>query len=402
MYKNPPPPHTHHHHRNNLNVVLVDTWRVVNAKGGAEKVFCAMANALVERGHNVTAVCHEKLKGLPGYPLDKRVNFVNAEGRLPFWCSKFFIELRAFRFNRERRRKNRKELESRLLGVALHDAFKKSNADCIISFQGETTHAIKPFIGDIPIVTMLHGNPEFYLETCPVFKEALNESTAVQFLMPEYAEAVKEIAPGVKTVCIPNAIPQKEANANWASHIIINVARFDPNQKRQDLLVQAFAKISRIFPEWTLELWGERFLEPDFNRKVEAIIAQNHLEKQVKLCGTTNTPDKEMRRASIFAFPSKYEGFPLALGEAMANGLPAIGWEGCPSVNTLIRSEQNGLLCDETPEAIAMGLARLMCDEGYREKLGKQAKKDMIPYAPKNVWDQWEKLIRGLVARHHG
>ena len=45
-----------------------------------------------------------------------------------------------------------------------------------------------------------------------------------------------------------------------------------------------------------------------------------------------------------------------------------------------------------------MGLARLMCDEGYREKLGKQAKKDMIPYAPKNVWDQWEKLIRGLPA----
>ena len=42
---------------NEMKVVLVNTWRVVNAKGGTEKVFCDMANALDLMGYNVTAIC---------------------------------------------------------------------------------------------------------------------------------------------------------------------------------------------------------------------------------------------------------------------------------------------------------------------------------------------------------
>lgn len=380
-----------------LNIVLLNTYRVINAKGGTEKVFCSMANALVARGHKVTAICNEKEHGLPGYPLDCRVKFVNAYGKLPLWYSKFFIKLRTFSLSRKCRHKKRAKIEARLIGASIYGSFPKTPVDCIVSFQGETTFAVKPFIGKVPIITMLHGNPEFYLETCSVFREALNLSSAIQILMPEYEKVVKEIAPGVKIACIPNAIPQQKDNADLSSHKIINIARFDPKQKRQDLLVLAFAKISKDFPSWTLELWGERFLYPNFSHKVEDIIVQNKLEGKVKLCGITNQPIQELKKASIFAFPSKYEGFPLALGEAMAVGLPAVGWKGCPSVNTLIRDKQNGILCDETPDAIARGLASLMLNEELRVKLGTQAKKDMRLYAPEYVWDLWEELINFLV-----
>ena len=66
-----------------MKILLLTTWRLINAKGGAEKVFCDMANALTNRGHEVTAVCVDKNQGSPGFPLDRNVNFLNIYPELP-------------------------------------------------------------------------------------------------------------------------------------------------------------------------------------------------------------------------------------------------------------------------------------------------------------------------------
>ncbi|MDY2868165.1 MAG: glycosyltransferase, partial [Mesosutterella sp.] len=89
-----------------------------------------------------------------------------------------------------------------------------------------------------------------------------------------------------------------------------------------------------------------------------------------------NVPSK-LKNASIFAFPSEYEGFSLALAEAFAMGLPAVGCKDCPSVNSLIKNESNGLLTDPTPEAFAEGLAKLMGSEELRRKYGAQGREDI-------------------------
>ena len=65
------------------HIVLISLCRVINSKGGAEKVFCDMANAFTERGLDVTAICCESLRGGPAYPLNKEVHFINAHEYLP-------------------------------------------------------------------------------------------------------------------------------------------------------------------------------------------------------------------------------------------------------------------------------------------------------------------------------
>lgn len=110
---------------------------------------------------------------------------------------------------------------------------------------------------------------------------------------------------------------------------------------------------------------------------------------------TANVPSK-LKEASIFAFPSLFEGFGLALAEAFAMGLPAVGCKDCSAVNTLIRDGENGFLTESTPEAFAKGLAKLMESEELRRKLGEEGKKDMKAYSADRVWGTWEKLIRGL------
>ncbi len=129
-------------------------------------------------------------------------------------------------------------------------------------------------------------------------------------------------------------------------------------------------------------------------------IVASGLNERFTLCGTTNHIKEKLLSASIFAFPSKHEGFPLALTEAMSLGLPAVGCKDCSGVNTLIKDGKNGLLCDPTAESLAEALRKLMRDQDLRRRLGAQAKEDMKEFAPERVWDQWEDLLTELVEKH--
>ena len=404
MFQNVTPPHSTSVDSNShrpLNITLVNTWRVVNAKGGAEKVFCDMANAFAQRGHNVTAIYLDKNQGLPGYPIDERVHFVNSYNtKLPLSLAKPLINLRSISLSKKKRIYKRNILSARAIWIKLKTAILEASPDVIVSFQVETTQAIKQAVGDsIPLATMLHGYPTTYFS--PLIPEAIKSATAasdvVQVLRPEFVDVALSILPSATVDVIPNYVPQFTISADLGSHTIINVGRFDP-VKRQDLLVKAFALVKDQFPSWKLELWGETHINPSFTDTVKTLIKKNGLEDCVRLCGTTDNIPLQLKNASIFAFPSEFEGWGLALTEGMSMGLPAIGCKECPAVNTLIRDGKNGLLCDDTPESLAEALSKLMCDESLRIRFGNVAKEDMKEYAPERVWDQWENLLRSLTA----
>lgn len=379
-----------------MNITLVNTWRVIDAKGGTEKVFCDMANALSRRGHNVTAICCDNKDGKPGFPLDNQVKLVNAGlSKIPSRV-KLIQKIRAFTFRRKDRRKKRKALAWE---YKLHTALSKIEADVVVSFQMRTTYAIKKTLGDsVPLVTMMHGVPSVYFKdpVSALIKSSVESSNVIQVLRPEFSEVLLSFLPKANIVVIPNAVPQTPDSSDCLTKTIINVARASP-EKRQTHLLEAFSLISKQFPDWKLELWGETHVNPAYTKKVQAIIEEHKLQNQVSLCGTTDNVFQQLKQSSIFAFPSEFEGFGLALAEAMSMGLPSIGWKECPAVNTLIRNGENGLLCDATPESLAQALATLMRDADLRIRLGKQAKEDMKAYAPELIWNQWESLLHSLI-----
>ena len=123
------------------------------------------------------------------------------------------------------------------------------------------------------------------------------------------------------------------------------------------------------------------------------MISHYKLSEQAFFRGATDNVLDVYNKAAIFAFPSAYEGFGLALTEAMSAGLPAVGCKSCPAVNELIKDGENGFLCENGVDAFAQALEKLMSDEELREKMGQAAKEDMKQYAPDKIWDMWEKLI---------
>src|SRR6185437_3279047 len=91
-------------------------------------------------------------------------------------------------------------------------------------------------------------------------------------------------------------------------------------------LIEAFASACGNDAGWQLRIWGDGPLREDLQRLVDGL----ELGHRVQLCGLTDQPWAALAVGQIFALSSDYEGFPNAMLEAMALGLPCVAFD-CPS-----------------------------------------------------------------------
>ena len=92
------------------------------------------------------------------------------------------------------------------------------------------------------------------------------------------------------------------------------------------------------------------------------------------------------------AFPSRFEGFGLALAEGMVAGLPAVGFKNTPGVSELISDGVNGFLADDIDD-FSKKLKCLMQNKQLRFDMGCHAQKSIEQYCPEKILKQWLELI---------
>jgi len=165
--------------------------------------------------------------------------------------------------------------------------------------------------------------------------------------------------------------------------VIVGMGRFT-RQKDFPTLLRAFARLCRQRPA-RLVLLGEGAGKAE----CAELATELGIADRVLLPGA---------RADVAPFPSLFEGFPNALAEALAAGIPAIGLGATLGVNGLIEDGTNGLLVDATPEAFAAGLARLMEDDALRARMGAAAREITTRYAPAGTYARWEALLAEMAA----
>lgn len=141
--------------------------------------------------------------------------------------------------------------------------------------------------------------------------------------------------------------------------------------------------------------WSAR--DDNYKKELIKFTEDNNFKSRVVFTGSITNVIERLQQSDIFAFPSAYEGMPLALTEAMAVGLPAIGYKSCPAVNELIIDGYNGFLCEDGIDDFAEKLKILMQDAELRKKMGQNARESMKQFAPKKIWDEWEDLINKVV-----
>ena len=389
-----------------MNILLANFTKMVNDSGGMAKVTCYLANAMIKRGHKVSIVYSDEKTGDFFYPIDKSIHCYNLNKRengdiikFPL-CLKIIRELLRTFAKRPARTVNSWFQEHYLLKNVIKYT-EEIKPDIIISYQPAASKLLLCDAKlDIPVITMSHGDPEDYFHTYPV-KEipALLKSDMCQVLIPSYEQHIKKHLPEAKTTTIGNAIPQFDFSADLSAekkqYKIIFVGRLAKGHKRPHLLISSFTKLAAKYPNWIVELWGAKD-NSTYYKELQHLIKAAGLQSRVFLKGSTNDVASKLKDADIFAIPSAYEGFSLALGEAMSAGLPAIGYKNCPSVNELIFDGKTGLLCDDGVEPFAEALDKLMSNRELRVKMGKAAKKEMEEYAPEKIWDKWEELMNRI------
>lgn len=386
-----------------MNILVIACGFVWSEVGGAQRVTADFSNAMVQRGHQVLVLFENKRQKSFFYQLDSRVQLCDLYreyGLLFTSCystgQKIIRECLHTLCPSAIQKWNRQCGLMAAKSKALNKRVAEFRPDIAISFSPSATVSAKRLTYQVPIVSMLHVDPTSLKNRDHITLNALAQ-VQNQVLLPYMKVRFREYIPNAKVEDIPNAVPQYEKCANLSVnkpvYKIVNVARLN-GSKRQDLLVDSFARIAKKFPNWILELWGE---DCGLGKLLQEKIRNYHLENQIYLRGMTTDVEAVYLNSDIFALTSPVEGFCLGLAEALSAGLPAVAFKECEAAAVLIQDGENGLLAAMDTEDFSNKLAILMKNQERRAEMGLAAHESMKQFSPQKVYDRWEALMRRVI-----
>lgn len=205
-------------------------------------------------------------------------------------------------------------------------------------------------------------------------------------------QVLSAYVPSWKLQYIPNPMPNlaRSVEQQEENQTILCVGRLS-YQKAQDVLLNAFELITHQHPKWKLVLAGDG-------------VGMETLQQQAKRLGVNDrvewlgwTPDIQhyYALADIFVLPSRYEGTPNALLEAMGFGLAVIVTD---SYGNSIEYIQDGITALVVPvedsTALAHAIQRLVDDPNLRRNLGMAARQQISERHSRTALKAWEDLLQ--------
>jgi glycosyltransferase involved in cell wall biosynthesis len=356
--------------------------------GGAERVMSRLANYWAARGREVTLLSFDRADATPFYALDPAINVIGL-GLLR--TSAGVVDALAATVWRVAR---------------VRAAIRRSRPDAVISFLDQVnivTLLATRGLG-VPVIVSERSDPAHCPLNSPWRQLRPRVYRWAKYVVVQTPDSRSYFTdPRIKTAIIPNIVspaPARigdraaaalapEADAS-RSHWITAVGRLGP-EKGFDLLIAAFAKIAAAHPEWHLKIVGDGGLADTLARQAAGL----GLDGRVRFTGRVSDVFAELAASDLFVMSSRFEGFPNALGEAMAAGLPVISFD-CPSgPRALIRDGVDGVLVPpEDVAALANAMERLIGDAATRATLGARAAEVVERFSEDAVMARWEELLR--------
>ncbi len=188
--------------------------------------------------------------------------------------------------------------------------------------------------------------------------------------------------------CIPKTDYQISENVR-----ILHVGRMT-DVKNQDLLIRAIKVLTdRGYSNISLDLYGAGEKELEYKELAEALSVSDF----VNFKGLSDNIYPIMAKADIFVLPSKYEGMPMTLIEAMGTALPIIA-SRVGGVPDMIEDEKDGILIDANLDGLVNALEQLVEDQSLRIKYGKNAYMKSKLFSSETMVKNYISLYERLIA----
>lgn len=347
--------------------------------GGAERVMAWLASRLSAAGHMVTLITFEG-PDTDVYHYPENVERVHIGRNRYFNSSRLSAVVNLLRW-----------------GHGLRRSIRIAQADVVLSFvDGMNVYCLFSLLGvSIPIVVAERTDPSHSLMSQNKKKARPYlyrfRANSVVFQTDLIASKFKTLWRLDRVVTIPNAVQAeilKRFNDN-PQNIVLAVGRLD-FQKGQDVLLKAWSKIGGFKDGWTLRIVGDGIAREVY----EAMISEMGISDSVVLAGATNDVALEYGRASIFVLPSRVEGFPNVLLEAMSAG-KAVAVSNIPDAcREVVTDGVDGILYDgESVDALVSALKLLISSPALRADLSSKAKRVNSRFSEDVVYSRWESCL---------
>jgi glycosyltransferase involved in cell wall biosynthesis len=186
-----------------------------------------------------------------------------------------------------------------------------------------------------------------------------------------------------------------ELLTNQEDLILLSVGRLR-YQKAHSVLLRAFPKVLARFPNIQMLIAGDGQLREELQNEALSL----GISENVKFLGIRHDIPVLMSIADLFIFPSRFEGMPNAVLEAMSHGLPVIATV-VQGVDEIIRDGQNGLLVPvEDPIVLSDAIQHLLRNPEERLRLGRAARETIEnEYTVDKMCAQYQELFWANRAR---
>lgn len=360
--------------------------------GGMERVLANKANYFAEQGHEVTIVTTDQNGRVPYFSLnpaiqqiDLGINYFKIQNLGIFSKIKAYTKLQ---------RKHK---------AILYNELKRINADVVISmFDHEVSFLWKIKDGSKKIVEIhfskfkriQYGRRGLWkwIDRYRSWKDEVTVKRYDKFVV--LTQEDRAYWGDLKNIqVIPNANSFEPATtASLLKKQVLAVGRYD-HQKNFEDLIKAWELLSKEYPDWILNIFGQG----DLREVYEKLISAYGLQKKINLCAPTNDIESVYLDHTILAMSSLYEGLPMALLEAQVCGLPMVSYACKCGPKDIIEDGVNGFLVPENDfRVLSDRLQILMGDEMLRVKMGKASKRLAQRFSNENVMLQWNLLFDKL------
>ncbi|MCG6871814.1 MAG: glycosyltransferase family 4 protein [Gammaproteobacteria bacterium] len=345
--------------------------------GGAEKVLTVMANAWAQRGRPVTVLTLAAPGRESFYPLDPRVARVGLD--LVGESAGLWRGL----VNSVRRVRALRAALDQLRPGAVVSFLDRTNVLSLLASRGRRW----------PVLVAEHTDPELY-EPGRVWRWLRSRvypwASAVVVLNRRAARYFAGCNRRVEIVPNPVQVPDATAHPAREGVRIAAMGRLSA-EKGFDVLLDATAQLCARFPALQLDIFGDGPLRAELEERA----SEPDLNGHVHFFGYVSDPHAHIANATLFVSASRLEGFPCALTEAMAMGLPVVASRYHEGIEEIIDNDANGLVVRrDDSTALANAVAELLDDPQRRQRLGAAAAEIRERLRPERVIERWDGLLR--------